>query len=70
MSRYMTLEEVAEYLNLPLTMIYRLSSRGDLPGKISLGHRTIRVDREVLEAALREKARKDPEHGAYQQAPA
>lgn len=56
MSRFMTLEETAEFLNLSKTMVYRLSSRGELPGKIELGHRTIRIDREILEAALREKA--------------
>jgi excisionase family DNA binding protein len=55
-SRFMTLEETAAFLNLSKTMVYRLSSRSELPGKIELGHRTVRVDREILEAALREKA--------------
>ncbi len=48
--RYMTLQETAEYLALPLSMIYRLSSEGRLPGKVTWGVRTIRVDRQKLDA--------------------
>lgn len=70
MSRYMTLEETAEYLSLPLTMIYRLSSKGELPGKVRWGQRTVRVDREALEAALREKMAGGNGCGAHQPWPA
>lgn len=55
MKRYITLEETAEFLSLPLSMIYRMSSDGRLPGKIIWGARTVRIDREILEAALRDK---------------
>lgn len=53
--RFLTLEQAAEYLSLPLTMIYRLSAAGELPGKITWGARTIRVDRLVLDAWISEQ---------------
>ena len=49
--RFLTLAQAAEYLALPLSYLYRLSSsEGRLPGKVVWGARTIRVDRLVLDA--------------------
>lgn len=51
-TRFLTLEETASYLRLPLSMIYRLSSEDRLPGKIRWGQRTVRVDRLELDNHL------------------
>ena len=51
-SRFMSLESASIFLNLPLSMIYRLSAEGRLPGKVRWGSRTVRVDREILEEWL------------------
>ncbi len=51
-SRFLTLQQTSTYLNLPLSMIYRLSAEGRLPGKVCWGNRTVRVDREILEEWL------------------
>lgn len=56
MSRFMTLQETAAYLSLPLSMVYRLSHEGRLPGKIVWGAKTVRVDREALDQYLAEEA--------------
>lgn len=49
MDRFLTLEQTAKYLNVSLSYIYRLSHIGRLPGKVTLGSKTVRVDREQLE---------------------
>ncbi len=51
-SRFLTLNETAEYLALPLSMIYRMSSENRLPGKVCWGPRTVRIDRARLDAYL------------------
>lgn len=52
-TRFLTLKEVAQYLNIGINQVYKLSHAGQLPGKIAFGlgdkPRLIRVDREKLE---------------------
>ncbi|MHB0977715.1 MAG: helix-turn-helix transcriptional regulator [Candidatus Aquicultorales bacterium] len=54
--RYLTLEETAELTGLSLHYIYGISAQNRLPGKITWGSRTIRVDRLVLEEWLNKQA--------------
>lgn len=61
--RYLTLEETAEYINLPLSKIYDLSARDMLPGKVVWGRRTIRVNRAVLDESLNEQTQRLPKEG-------
>ena len=50
--RFMTLEDVATYLNVSVTQVYALVRSGELPG-IKIGGRGFwRVDREQLEAYI------------------
>ncbi len=46
--KYMTLKQTAQYLNLPLPYIYRMSANKQLPGKVSWGRKTVRVDKAKL----------------------
>ena len=48
----LTLEQTAEYLSLPLSMVYRMSSDGRLPGRVKWGQRTVRVDVAELDAYI------------------
>ena len=50
-TRFLTLEQTAEYLNLPMSMIYRMSSDGRLP-TTKWGSRTVRVDKQILDGHL------------------
>ena len=51
--RFLTLSETAEYLNIGLNQVYKLSHAGKLPGKVAFGlgdkPRNIRVDLRILE---------------------
>lgn len=50
--RFLTLEDVATYLNVSVTQVYALVRSGELPG-IKIGGRGFwRVDREQLEAYI------------------
>lgn len=50
--RFLTLVETSEYCGLEKSYIYRLSSQDRLPGRISWGRRTVRVDRLALDKWL------------------
>ncbi len=51
--RWLTLAETASYLSVPISFVYKASSRGDLPGKVKLmSDRVIRVDRFELDRYL------------------
>lgn len=50
--RYLSLRETSEYCGLELCYVYRLSCQNRLPGKITWGARTIRVDRVELDRWL------------------
>ncbi|MDI6716588.1 MAG: helix-turn-helix domain-containing protein [Actinomycetota bacterium] len=54
--KYLTLDEAAELANINKSYIYRLSYEGRLPGKVSWGKRTVRVDREIFENWLKAQA--------------
>ncbi len=54
-NQFLTLGQTAEYTNLPLHYIYRLSSQNQLPGKVVWGRRTVRVNKETLDNWLNEK---------------
>ena len=60
-SRFFTLEQTAEYLALPMSKVYAMSAAGEIPGKVKLGSRTVRVDRRKLDAWLEEKMGGDEE---------
>jgi len=59
--RFLTLSQASELLNVGLAYIYRLSAEGRLPGKIVLGARTIRVDRERLLAFMEAQMDQEPD---------
>jgi len=57
MAEVLTIRDVAAYLNLPLSTVYRLVARGDLPGQ-KLG-RQWRFHKAVLDAWFRRPDRPD-----------
>jgi len=61
-NRWMTLEEVAEYLQLSKDMIYRLAQRGRIPAS-KVGSRwrfrRERIDRWMEDLAVEEESRGD-----------
>jgi excisionase family DNA binding protein len=54
-NEFLTLKQAASLLNLPLSYLYRMSSENRLPGKVVLGKRTVRVNKDVLLAELANK---------------
>lgn len=56
--RFLTLQETAEYLNIGLNQVYKMSHAGQLPGKIAFGlgdkPRNVRVDKTILEKWISE----------------
>jgi excisionase family DNA binding protein len=59
--RFLTLEDVATYLNVSVTQVYALVRSGELPG-IKIGGRGFwRVDREQLEAYIEQLHHKTKE---------
>jgi excisionase family DNA binding protein len=50
--RWLTVPEVAEELRIPRSRAYELIARGELPGGVRIGKRSIRVNRAELERFL------------------
>lgn len=48
MNNLMTVEEVSVLLNVPKSRVYDLSYKGLIPGKVKIGKRTLRFDREAI----------------------
>ena len=55
MQRLLSVEEAATYMGVPKSFIYRLSHEGRLPGRVSLGHRTLKIDKERLDRFIERK---------------
>jgi excisionase family DNA binding protein len=49
---WLTVPEVADELHIPRTRAYGLIQRGELPGAVRIGERSIRVNRAELERHL------------------
>lgn len=48
-NRWLTLQQTADYLAVPMSYIYRKSHENRLPGLVRLGAKTLRVDRQKLD---------------------
>jgi len=61
--RLLTIDQLAELLQVAKGYIYRLNYEGKIPGRIKLGHRTIRYQEEIIQKWLAERCppiRQDP----------
>jgi excisionase family DNA binding protein len=45
----LTIEQVADLLQVPKGYVYRLNYEGKIPGLVRIGHRTIRYKAEAIE---------------------
>lgn len=52
---WLTVPEVAEALRIPRSRAYMLIAKGELPGAVRIGERSIRVNRVKLERFLIEQ---------------
>jgi excisionase family DNA binding protein len=54
---WLTVPEAADELHIPRTRAYDLIQRGELPGAVRIGKRSIRINRAELERFLLENRR-------------
>ena len=59
MSRWLTYDEVAEYLRVSRATVFNWVKAGEIPAPKLLGKRSRRFDREAIDAALVGSAKSD-----------